>query len=54
MVYFEEVWSIVSSFHPLNLGVGGDTTQACLWRILNGALNEIDPKVIVFLKKSSI
>ena len=34
---------------PANFGIGGDTTQNVLWRIENGALVGIDPKVVVLL-----
>ena len=34
---------------PANFGIGGDTTQNVLWRIENGALIGIDPKVVVLL-----
>jgi|GEM_PF-3239869 len=32
-----------------NFGIGGDTTQNLLWRIENGALERISPKVVVLL-----
>lgn len=38
-----------SSFHPANLGVGGDTIQNLKWRLLNGELEGINPKVVVLL-----
>lgn len=47
MAYFDKFWSEVSGLHPLNLGIGGDRIQNLLWRILNGSLNEIQPKAIV-------
>jgi lysophospholipase L1-like esterase len=34
---------------PANFGIGGDTTQNVLWRIENGSLVGIDPKVVVLL-----
>ncbi|XP_055338816.1 platelet-activating factor acetylhydrolase IB subunit alpha2-like [Paramacrobiotus metropolitanus] len=36
--------------HPLqavNFGIGGDTTQNLLWRIADGVVDHLDPKVIV-------
>ncbi|CAL1531988.1 unnamed protein product [Lymnaea stagnalis] len=33
--------------HCLNFGIGGDRTQHVLWRIHNGELDKIEPKVIV-------
>eukprot|EP00118_Oscarella_pearsei_P006400 m.28849 g.28849 ORF g.28849 m.28849 type:complete len:214 (+) comp31073_c0_seq3:182-823(+) len=39
-------------FRPLgseNFGVGGDATHHLLWRIQNGELDGIDPKVVVLL-----
>jgi len=33
--------------HSLNFGIGGDTTQNLLWRLENGELQYITPKVIV-------
>ncbi|XP_033117270.1 platelet-activating factor acetylhydrolase IB subunit gamma-like [Anneissia japonica] len=35
--------------HCLNFGIGGDATQHVLWRIQNGELENIAPKVIVLL-----
>ncbi|XP_076068231.1 platelet-activating factor acetylhydrolase alpha isoform X2 [Oratosquilla oratoria] len=35
--------------HCLNFGVGGDQTQHVLWRLQNGELEYIKPKVIVLL-----
>jgi len=34
---------------PANFGIGGDTTQNVLWRIQNGELDQIHPKVVVLL-----
>lgn len=35
--------------HSLNFGIGGDQTQHVLWRVINGALDDVEPKVIVLL-----
>src|SRR5215472_4566075 len=35
--------------HAANFGISGDRTQHVLWRIENGELSGIDPKVIVLM-----
>lgn len=35
--------------HALNLGIGGDRTQHVLWRMENGELNNLKPKVVVLM-----
>lgn len=35
--------------HSLNFGVGGDRTETLLWRLQNGELEQMSPKVIVLL-----
>ncbi|XP_007905503.1 platelet-activating factor acetylhydrolase IB subunit beta [Callorhinchus milii] len=43
-----EVWrKLFSPLHALNFGIGGDTTRHVLWRLENGELENIKPKVIV-------
>uniref|UniRef100_V9LAH1 1-alkyl-2-acetylglycerophosphocholine esterase n=1 Tax=Callorhinchus milii TaxID=7868 RepID=V9LAH1_CALMI len=43
-----EIWrELFSPLHALNFGVGGDTTQHVIWRLQNGELENISPKVIV-------
>src|SRR5690606_18268051 len=37
------------SFRPANFGIGGDRTQHVLWRIQNGELDGIKPKVVVLM-----
>jgi len=34
---------------PLDLGVSGETTEEVLWRLLNGELNGIHPKVVMIM-----
>lgn len=34
-------------FRPVNLGIGGDSIQNVLWRVQNGVLQNVHPKVIV-------
>ncbi|MBN3307046.1 SIDT2 protein, partial [Amia calva] len=43
-----EVWKeLFSPLHALNFGIGGDTTCNLLWRLQNGELENIRPKVVV-------
>uniref|UniRef100_A0A9J8DMD8 Platelet-activating factor acetylhydrolase IB subunit alpha1 n=1 Tax=Cyprinus carpio carpio TaxID=630221 RepID=A0A9J8DMD8_CYPCA len=43
-----QVWrKLFSPLHALNFGVGGDATQHVLWRLVNGELDHISPKVVV-------
>ncbi|XP_051722129.1 platelet-activating factor acetylhydrolase IB subunit gamma [Ctenopharyngodon idella] len=43
-----EVWrKLFSPLHALNFGIGGDATQHVLWRLINGELDYISPKVVV-------
>ncbi|XP_028834954.1 platelet-activating factor acetylhydrolase IB subunit gamma isoform X1 [Denticeps clupeoides] len=43
-----EVWrKLFSPLHALNFGIGGDATQHVLWRLTNGELEYISPKVVV-------
>ncbi|KAI1903859.1 hypothetical protein AGOR_G00031560 [Albula goreensis] len=44
----QEVWrELFSPLHVLNFGIGGDTTCNVLWRLQNGELQNIRPKVVV-------
>ena len=46
----KNVWEkVYGSRHAANFGIGGDRTQHVLWRIENGELDGIDPKVIVLM-----
>ncbi|RXN23472.1 apolipo A-I-like protein [Labeo rohita] len=43
-----EVWrELFSPLHALNFGIGGDTTCNLLWRLQNGELENIRPRVVV-------
>jgi lysophospholipase L1-like esterase len=47
---FEEAWTKrFSHLNTVNLGIQGDTTENILWRLDHGALDGIDPQVIVLL-----
>jgi platelet-activating factor acetylhydrolase IB subunit beta/gamma len=46
----KEIWA--QNYQPLkalNIGIGGDTTRQTLWRLENGALDGIHPKVVVLM-----
>jgi beta-glucosidase len=46
----KEVWSkSYDKYQPANFGIGGDRTQHVLWRIENGELDGISPKVVVLM-----
>jgi lysophospholipase L1-like esterase len=46
----KEVWEkSFSQWTPANFGIGGDQTQHVLWRIQNGELDGIQPKVAVLM-----
>jgi len=46
----KEVWKErYSDMHAANFGIGGDKTQHVLWRIENGELENIHPKVCVLM-----
>jgi lysophospholipase L1-like esterase len=45
-----EVWAEnYGKLDPANFGIGGDKTQHVLWRIDNGELDGISPKVVVLM-----
>lgn len=47
---YRSVWDkYFGSYKTANFGVGGDCTQHVLWRIQNGELDGINPKVIVLM-----
>ncbi|XP_054329038.1 platelet-activating factor acetylhydrolase IB subunit alpha2-like [Pongo pygmaeus] len=44
-----EIWrELFSPLHALNFGTGGDTARHVLWRLKNGELGNVKPKVTVF------
>lgn len=44
------VWDYYyNSYQPANFGIGGDQTQHVIWRIQNGELDGIKPKVTVLM-----
>lgn len=45
-----QIWDNYFGAHqPANFGIGGDQTQHVIWRIENGELDGIDPKVVVLM-----
>uniref|UniRef100_A0A0P6F8W7 Platelet-activating factor acetylhydrolase IB subunit beta n=1 Tax=Daphnia magna TaxID=35525 RepID=A0A0P6F8W7_9CRUS len=47
---YTDMWeTMFAPLHPLNFGIGGDQTQHVLWRLSNGELDNIKPKVVVLL-----
>ncbi|MCF7961355.1 MAG: GDSL family lipase [Pirellula sp.] len=46
----KEIWEkAFGAYKPANFGIGGDRTQHVLWRITNGELDGIKPKVFVLM-----
>ncbi len=43
------VWAKYESYQVADFGIGGDRTEHVLWRITNGELDGIDPKVLVLM-----
>lgn len=44
-----EIWERFDKYRPANFGIGGDRTEHVLWRIQNGELDHIRPKVTVLM-----
>ena len=45
-----EVWTeYYGKYQPANFGIGGDQTQHVIWRITDGELDNIQPKVVVLM-----
>src|SRR5687768_6223587 len=42
-------WLKFAPYKPANFGIGGDRTEHLLWRITNGELDGIKPKVTVLM-----
>lgn len=43
-----ELWrKLFEPLHILNFGIGGDQTQNVLWRVQNGEMDLVEPKVVV-------
>ena len=42
-------WAKFAPYHPADFGVSGETTEDVLWRITNGELDGLHPKVVVLL-----
>ncbi|QOD59743.1 lipase [Polaribacter haliotis] len=46
----EEVWDkYLDSYKTINMGISGDRTENVIWRLKNGSLENINPKVAVLL-----
>ncbi len=46
----KDVWNATyTKYKPANFGIGGDQTEHVLWRIDNGELDGIKPKVLVLM-----
>jgi lysophospholipase L1-like esterase len=46
----KEIWDkAFGAYEPANFGIGGDRTQHVLWRLTNGELDGIKPKVAVVM-----
>jgi N-acetylglucosamine-6-sulfatase len=47
---YKPLWEkYFASYKPANFGIGGDCTQHVLWRLQNGELDGISPKVVVIM-----
>jgi platelet-activating factor acetylhydrolase IB subunit beta/gamma len=45
-----DLWNkYFTAYHAANFGVGGDCLENIKWRIMNGELDGIDPKIIILL-----
>lgn len=45
----KDVWQNFEKYEPANIGISGDRTEHVLWRLVNGELDGIDPKVTVIM-----
>lgn len=45
-----DLWeSNFSRYRPANFGIGGDRTENLLWRLQNGAVGHLDPRVVLLM-----
>lgn len=46
----KEVWEdYLDKYHVINMGISGDRTENVIWRLKNGLLENINPKVAILL-----
>lgn len=45
----QKAWKGFEKYRPANFGIGGDRTEHVLWRLENGELDRIRPKVVVLM-----
>lgn len=45
----KDVWQRFDPYNPADFGISGDRTEHVLWRIANGELDGISPKVVVIM-----
>ena len=45
----ELTWLKFAPYNPANFGISGETTEQVLWRITNGELEGINPRVVVIM-----
>jgi len=45
----ENSWLKFAPFHPANFGVSGERTEQLLWRLTNGELDAVHPKLVVLM-----
>jgi beta-glucosidase len=45
----KDSWAKFAKYQPADFGISGDRTEHVLWRITNGELEGIDPKVVVIM-----
>jgi len=45
----QDSYARFAPWKPLDLGVSGETTEEVLWRLLNGELDNIHPKVVMIM-----